>query len=189
MLLVGCYALIFILAAFCDADFLGVAFDSGGVTTGSDDRAVHPRQWASVSPTSEATAARRLTASDLSRSARSADPLRAPSRILQSGQRCRRRSQPRIVCGQHAGRARIPFGDPGIHGGDRDGASAGRDGISPVPDHSDKDEPPQPCEDTDRNILYIRRAGAVSHRGKRGIFVPRARSSAVRSSRRVQSIF
>ncbi len=34
MLLVGCYALIFILAAFCDADFLGVAFDSGGVTTG-----------------------------------------------------------------------------------------------------------------------------------------------------------
>ena len=34
MLLVGCYALIFILAALCDADFLGVAFDSGGVTTG-----------------------------------------------------------------------------------------------------------------------------------------------------------
>ena len=43
MLLVGCYALIFILAAFCDADFLGVAFDSGGVTSRSDDRAVHPR--------------------------------------------------------------------------------------------------------------------------------------------------
>lgn len=28
------YAAAFVLAAFCDADFLGVAFDSGGVTTG-----------------------------------------------------------------------------------------------------------------------------------------------------------
>ena len=34
LLLVGCYALIFFLAAFCDRDFLSVAFDSGGVTTG-----------------------------------------------------------------------------------------------------------------------------------------------------------
>ena len=33
-LLVGCYALIFLLAVFCDGDFLGVGFDSGGVTTG-----------------------------------------------------------------------------------------------------------------------------------------------------------
>lgn len=33
-LLLGCYALIFLLAAFTDADFLGIAFDSGGVTTG-----------------------------------------------------------------------------------------------------------------------------------------------------------
>ena len=34
LLLVGCYAVIFLLACFCDSDFLGVAFDSGGVTTG-----------------------------------------------------------------------------------------------------------------------------------------------------------
>lgn len=33
-ILIACYALIFILAAFSDADFLGIAFDSGGVTTG-----------------------------------------------------------------------------------------------------------------------------------------------------------
>ena len=33
-LLIGFYAVVFILAAFTDADFLGVAFDSGGVTTG-----------------------------------------------------------------------------------------------------------------------------------------------------------
>ena len=33
-LLLGCYALIFLLAAFSDPDFLGIAFDSGGVTTG-----------------------------------------------------------------------------------------------------------------------------------------------------------
>ena len=33
-LLIGFYALIFVLAAFTDPDFLGVAFDSGGVTTG-----------------------------------------------------------------------------------------------------------------------------------------------------------
>ena len=34
LLLVGCYAVIFLLAGFCDRDFLGIAFDSGGVTTG-----------------------------------------------------------------------------------------------------------------------------------------------------------
>ncbi len=33
-LLIGCYALIFLLAAFSTRDFLGIAFDSGGVTTG-----------------------------------------------------------------------------------------------------------------------------------------------------------
>lgn len=33
-LLIIFYAIIFILAAFTDADFLGIAFDSGGVTTG-----------------------------------------------------------------------------------------------------------------------------------------------------------
>lgn len=33
-LLLGCYALIFLLAAFSDPDFLGIAFDSGGVTSG-----------------------------------------------------------------------------------------------------------------------------------------------------------
>lgn len=33
-LLLGCYALIFVLAAFTDKDFLSIAFDSGGVTTG-----------------------------------------------------------------------------------------------------------------------------------------------------------
>lgn len=33
-LLLGCYAVIFILAAFTNADFLCIAFDSGGVTTG-----------------------------------------------------------------------------------------------------------------------------------------------------------
>ncbi|MCD8010487.1 MAG: DUF1538 domain-containing protein [Lachnospiraceae bacterium] len=33
-LLLGCYAVIFILAALSDPDFLAVAFDSGGVTTG-----------------------------------------------------------------------------------------------------------------------------------------------------------
>ncbi len=33
-LLLGCYALVFALAAFSDKDFLGIAFDSGGVTTG-----------------------------------------------------------------------------------------------------------------------------------------------------------
>ena len=33
-LLLGFYALVFLLAAFTDASFLGVAFDSGGVTTG-----------------------------------------------------------------------------------------------------------------------------------------------------------
>lgn len=33
-LLLGCYALIFLLAAFTDPDFLCIAFDSGGVTTG-----------------------------------------------------------------------------------------------------------------------------------------------------------
>ena len=32
--LLGCYALIFLLAAFTDPDFLCIAFDSGGVTTG-----------------------------------------------------------------------------------------------------------------------------------------------------------
>lgn len=32
-LLLGCYALIFLLAAFTDPDFLCIAFDSGGVTT------------------------------------------------------------------------------------------------------------------------------------------------------------
>ena len=33
-LLLGCYALIFLLAAFTDPDFLCIAFDAGGVTTG-----------------------------------------------------------------------------------------------------------------------------------------------------------
>lgn len=33
-LLIGCYAVVFILAAFTPAGFLAVAFDSGGVTTG-----------------------------------------------------------------------------------------------------------------------------------------------------------
>lgn len=33
-LLLAFYAIVFILAAFTDADFLGIAFDSGGVTTG-----------------------------------------------------------------------------------------------------------------------------------------------------------
>lgn len=33
-MLIGCYALVFLLAAFTDKEFLGVAFDSGGVTTG-----------------------------------------------------------------------------------------------------------------------------------------------------------
>lgn len=33
-LLIGCYAVIFALAAFTDKQFLGIAFDSGGVTTG-----------------------------------------------------------------------------------------------------------------------------------------------------------
>ena len=33
-LLIGCYGLIFLLAALSDADFLSIAFDSGGVTTG-----------------------------------------------------------------------------------------------------------------------------------------------------------
>ena len=33
-LLLGCYGLIFLLAAFTDQDFLCIAFDSGGVTTG-----------------------------------------------------------------------------------------------------------------------------------------------------------
>ena len=33
-MLIGCYALVFLLAAFTDKDFLGIAFDSGGVTTG-----------------------------------------------------------------------------------------------------------------------------------------------------------
>lgn len=32
--LLGCYVIVFALAAFSDADFLSVAFDSGGVTTG-----------------------------------------------------------------------------------------------------------------------------------------------------------
>lgn len=34
ILLAVCYAIIFILAAFTDGNFLGIAFDSGGVTTG-----------------------------------------------------------------------------------------------------------------------------------------------------------
>lgn len=33
-LLIGCYGVIFILAAFTDKNFLSIAFDSGGVTTG-----------------------------------------------------------------------------------------------------------------------------------------------------------
>ncbi|MCC8023551.1 MAG: DUF1538 domain-containing protein, partial [Clostridiales bacterium] len=33
-LLIGCYTLVFVLAAFVSPDFLAVAFDSGGVTTG-----------------------------------------------------------------------------------------------------------------------------------------------------------
>lgn len=33
-LLIASYAVVFLLAAFSDADFLGIAFDSGGVTTG-----------------------------------------------------------------------------------------------------------------------------------------------------------
>ena len=33
-LLIGCYALIFLLAAFTDKNYLSIAFDSGGVTTG-----------------------------------------------------------------------------------------------------------------------------------------------------------
>ena len=33
-LLIACYAVVFLLAAFTDSDFLGIAFDSGGVTTG-----------------------------------------------------------------------------------------------------------------------------------------------------------
>ncbi len=33
-LLLGCYALVFLLAAFSDPDYLSIAFDSGGVTTG-----------------------------------------------------------------------------------------------------------------------------------------------------------
>ena len=32
--LLGCYIVIFVLAAFTDREFLGIAFDSGGVTTG-----------------------------------------------------------------------------------------------------------------------------------------------------------
>lgn len=33
-ILIVCYALLFILAFFADSDFIGIAFDSGGVTTG-----------------------------------------------------------------------------------------------------------------------------------------------------------
>lgn len=33
-ILIGCYILVFILAAFTDVNYLGIAFDSGGVTTG-----------------------------------------------------------------------------------------------------------------------------------------------------------
>ena len=33
-LLIACYALIFVLAAFTDRNYLSIAFDSGGVTTG-----------------------------------------------------------------------------------------------------------------------------------------------------------
>ena len=41
--LLVCYAIVFALAAFTDKNFLSIAFDSGGVTTRTDDRAVHPR--------------------------------------------------------------------------------------------------------------------------------------------------
>ena len=52
-LLIACYAVVFLLAAFTDSDFLGIAFDSGGVTTGP-----------MTVPTSEAIKRRRPTASD-----------------------------------------------------------------------------------------------------------------------------
>lgn len=45
-LLIACYALIFVLAAFTDRNYLSIAFDSGGVTTGPMTVPVYPRNGA-----------------------------------------------------------------------------------------------------------------------------------------------
>ena len=66
LILVGCYALIFFLAAFCARNFLGVAFDFGGVAT---DPMTLPfiLTLGSVYPTYEVIAEQRQTVSDLLR--------------------------------------------------------------------------------------------------------------------------
>lgn len=66
--LLVCYAIVFALAAFTDKNFLSIAFDSGGVTTGPMTVPFISRS-VSAYRTSEATAARRPTASVSWRSA------------------------------------------------------------------------------------------------------------------------
>lgn len=44
-LLIICYLAVFVLAFFTEDNFLGIAFDSGGVTTGAYDSAVYFGAW------------------------------------------------------------------------------------------------------------------------------------------------
>ena len=62
-LLIVFYALLFVLASFTDADFLSIAFDSGGSYNRSYDGAFHFWPSSGVFPTYEATRRRRQTAS------------------------------------------------------------------------------------------------------------------------------
>lgn len=62
-LLVVCYAVVFVLAAFVPKDFLSVAFDSGRRYHRSHDRAVHHGPGRGRIRPSEATAMRPTTAS------------------------------------------------------------------------------------------------------------------------------
>ncbi len=127
-LLIGCYALIFLLAAFSDPDFLGIAFDSGGVTTGP---MTVPFILAMGLGVSNIRSDRRAEADSFGLVALcSVGPILAVLILgffYQGSDAVADLS--RASFRQHAGRARVPSGDPGIHGGDRDGASAGRDGI------------------------------------------------------------
>ena len=68
-MLVVFYALVFILAFFAPNEFLAVAFDSGGVTTGPHDRALHHGAGRGHLLPSAATGTPRATASAWWRSA------------------------------------------------------------------------------------------------------------------------
>ncbi len=68
-LLIGFYLIVFILAQFVPLDFLAVAFDSGGVTTGPMTVCLLSWRWVSALLPSEVTKMRPMTVSVLLHSA------------------------------------------------------------------------------------------------------------------------